>query len=74
MSLSEMSRATYKAHAQSIRANGAYHALKWIACPLERQDMTDLYLQDDDYLAIRKAFAKLEIPRTAFKLTHALHL
>lgn len=52
MSLSEMNKATYKAHSTSIRANGA-NGIKWIACPLEREDMLTLTKQEGDWLAIR---------------------
>jgi hypothetical protein len=75
MSLSEMNKQTYKAHAQSIRANGERHGLKWIACPLEREDMAFLCNQSYDHLLQRLAFRKLgkvETPRNAFLLTTPL--
>lgn len=52
MSLSEMSKATYMVHRRSIRANGRY-ALRWIKCPLEKEDFIFLMSQDDDLLQIR---------------------
>jgi hypothetical protein len=71
MSLSEMSKATYKAHAHSIRANGAYHGMKWIKCPLEREDMQYLENQKYDHLLQRLAYQKLggDSPKVAFMLT-----
>lgn len=72
MSLSEMTKETYKAHAHSIRANGEYHALKWINCPLEREDMRFLCNQQYDHLLQRLAYQKLgttELQREAFMLT-----
>lgn len=71
MSMSEMSRSTYKAHNQSIRANGLRHALKWIDCPLEKADMVFLENQEYDHLLQRVAFQKLsgDTPSIAFLLT-----
>ena len=72
MSLSEMNKATYKAHASSVRANGVYHGMKWIECPLEREDMIYLDNQTYDHLLQRVAYRKLgrvETPRNAFMLT-----
>jgi hypothetical protein len=72
MSLSEMSKTTYKAHSSMVRANGAYHGYKWIACPLEREDMKFLDNQAYDHLLQRVAFRTLgevETPRNAFMLT-----
>ena len=71
MSLSEMNKATYKAHESSIRANGAYHGMKWIECPLEREDMIYLDNQAYDHLLQRVAYRKLGelTPRNAFMLT-----
>jgi hypothetical protein len=50
-----MTQKTYKSHARSIRANGAAHAIKWITCPFERDDMANLIIDNkvDDYLALR---------------------
>ena len=74
MTLSTMNKATYKAHAQSIRANGTHHGLKWITDCLEREDMA--YLESQwktyDHLTMRLGFQKLgkfETPRNAFMLT-----
>jgi hypothetical protein len=69
-----MNKATYKAHAQSIRANGVHHGLKWIADCLEREDMAFLENQwkTYDHLTMRLGFQKLgevETPRNAFMLT-----
>ena len=75
MSLSEMTKATYKAHAQSIRANGECHAFKWMECPLEREDMKFLCNQAYDHLLQRHAFrvlGEVETPRNAFMLTTPL--
>lgn len=72
MSYSEMNRATYKAHSTSIRANGEHHGLKWIKCPLEREDMKRLCNQDYDHLLQRLAYRKLGTPElslNAFMLT-----
>lgn len=72
MALSTMNKATYKAHAQSIRANGVHHGLKWITDCLEREDMAFLENHRYDHLAQRVAFQKLgevETPRMAFLLT-----
>ena len=73
MSLSTMNQATYKAHAQSIRANGTHHGLKWITCPFEREDMAFLESQwkTYDHLTMRLDFHKLcsETPRSAFMMT-----
>ena len=67
-----MNKATYKAHAQSIRCNGVHHGLKWITDCLEREDMVFLEAQTYDHLLQRVAFRKLgevETPRNAFMLT-----
>ena len=75
MSLSTMTRATYRKHASSIRANGEMHGLKWIPCPLEREDMAFLCNQTYDHLLQRLAYRKLgevEKPRDAFFLTTPL--
>lgn len=76
MSLSNMSRDTYRAHAQSIRANGSAHGLQWIVCPLEREDMKELINQrmSNDWLAERVFFSRYDSPAIAFRLTSYLTL
>lgn len=71
MSLSEMTKSTYKAHSRLIRANGTYHGFKWIECPLEREDMRYLDNQKYDHLLQRLANQKLggDSPKIAFMLT-----
>jgi len=76
MSLSEMSKATYKKHRASIRANGLYHGLKWIKCPLEREDMKAIHAErmSIDWLAERAFFQRFDPPMVAFYLTSYLTL
>lgn len=69
MSLSEMSRDTYRKHFQSIRANGERSAIAWIQCPLERADMRELCNQQCDHLREREAMHRYETPRIALLLT-----
>ena len=71
MSLSEMSKATYKAHRASTRVNGWRYTLAHIDCPLERDDMAALYqeLQTNDWLALRAWFQRFDPAPVAFRLT-----
>ena len=73
MSLSEMSRATYRKHRKLLRSNGNF-AFKWIECPLEREDMRQLYADslEGDLLVERAYFHRFDSPAVAFRLTHTL--
>ena len=75
MSISTMSKATYKAHMRSIRDNGTRYTLAHIVCPFEREDMAFLESQAYDHLLQRAAFRKfgqIETPKNAFLLTTPL--
>ena len=67
-----MKQSEFKAYSESIRANGIFHALKWITSGIHRLSMVEYYkqLKTEDNLKERVKMQTTESKRISFLLTH----